>query len=105
MISDNKLLDHDTSDDLTFSKKYTTGGLPQNFFRHLINRLGLSSKERTETVNNNTQFSECYCLDAMYRGGENYLMPLRLSMILADTSTMPARIKLCSLNVPNFCHW
>ena len=68
MISDDELLDHDTSDDLTLVRNTPQEDSSRIFSHHLINCLGLSSKERTETANNNTQLSECYGLDAMCRG-------------------------------------
>ena len=54
MLSDDELLDHDASDSI-FAKETPREDSPRTFTRHLINRFGISSKGRTETVINNTQ--------------------------------------------------
>ena len=54
MLSDDELLDHDTSDSI-FAKETPQEDSPRTFTRLLINRFGISSKGETETVINNTQ--------------------------------------------------
>ena len=43
MLSDDELLDHDTSDSI-FAKETPWEDSPRTFTRHLINRFGISSK-------------------------------------------------------------
>ena len=54
MLSDNELLDRDVSDSI-FAKDTPQEDSLNTFTRHLINRLGISSKEGTETAISNTQ--------------------------------------------------
>ena len=53
MLSDDDLLDHNASDNIC--ENIPQEDSPRTFSRHLINRLGLLSKEGTETAINNTQ--------------------------------------------------
>ena len=48
MLSDDELLDGDASDSI-FAKDILQEDSPTTFTHHLINRLGISSKEGTET--------------------------------------------------------
>ena len=54
MLSDNELLDCDVSDSI-FAKDTPKEDSLKTFTCHLINHLGISSKEWTETAINNTQ--------------------------------------------------
>ena len=54
MLSDDQLLDCDASDS-TFAKDTPQENSPRTFTHHLLNLLGISSKEGTETAINNTQ--------------------------------------------------
>ena len=63
MLSDEELLDRDTSDSI-FANETPREDSPRTLTRHLINHFGISSKGGTETVINNTQsvlyISNCY---------------------------------------------
>ena len=54
MLSDEELLDRDTSDSI-FANETPREDSPRTLTRHLINHFGISSKGGTETVINNTQ--------------------------------------------------
>ena len=54
MLSDDELLDRDTSDSI-FANETPKEDSPRTLTRHLINRFGISSKGGTETAINNTQ--------------------------------------------------
>ena len=54
MLSDDELLDRDTSDSI-FANETPREDSPRTLTRHLINRFGISSKGGTETAINNTQ--------------------------------------------------
>ena len=54
MLSDEELLDRDTSDSI-FANETPREDSPRTLTHHLINRFGISSKGGTETAINNTQ--------------------------------------------------
>ena len=54
MLSDDELLDRDTSDSI-LANETPREDSPRTLTRHLINRFGISSKGGTETAINNTQ--------------------------------------------------
>ena len=53
MLSDDELLDRDTSDSI-FANETPREDSPRTLTRHLINHFGISSKGGTETAINNT---------------------------------------------------
>ena len=54
MLSDDELLDRDTSDCI-FANETPREDSPRTLTRHLINRFGISNKGGTETAINNTR--------------------------------------------------